>query len=40
MKFFSWEKVVDLTKYASMSAADLEKDVAAQKASILTKWVD
>merc|ERR1712166_1425577 len=40
MKFFSWEDCVDLTKYASMSSEDVEKDVAAQKASILTKWVD
>merc|ERR1711957_1072881 len=40
MKFFSWEDPVDLSKYTSMSAADVAKDVAAQKESILTKWVD
>merc|ERR1711920_261972 len=38
--FFSWEKVVDLNAYASMSTADVEAEVAAKKDEILTKWVD
>merc|ERR1712085_209750 len=40
MKFFSWEDVVDLSKYSSMSAADVAKAVADNKAAILKKWVD
>jgi len=40
MKFFSWEDPVDLSKYASMSGADVEADVTAQESAILTKWVD
>merc|ERR1719356_2236822 len=40
MKFFSWEDPIDLSKYAAMSAADVEKDVAAKKDETLTKWVD
>merc|ERR1712085_134371 len=40
MKFFSWEDVVDLKKYASMSGAEVEAEVTAQKEEILTKWVD
>merc|ERR1712232_596884 len=40
MKYFSWEDPVDLTKYASMAGADVEKEVADKKEEILTKWVD
>merc|ERR1712228_461951 len=40
LKFFSWEDPVDLTKYASMSAADVEAEVASSKDAILKKWVD
>jgi S-adenosylmethionine synthetase len=40
MKYFAWEDVVDLTKYGSMSQADVEEEVAAKKEEILTKWVD
>merc|ERR1712241_1270100 len=40
MKYFSWENVVDLKKYADMSGAAVEAEVAAQKEAILTKWVD
>jgi len=40
MKFFSWEDPVDLTKYASMSSDEVEKEVADKKEEILTKWVD
>merc|ERR1712003_200622 len=39
-KFFSWESPVDLSKYSSMSAADVAKAVADNKAAILKKWVD
>merc|ERR1712232_566182 len=40
MKFFSWEDPIDLSKFTSMSAADIEKEVAAKKDDTLTKWVD
>lgn len=40
LTFFSWENPIDLSKYASMSAADIEAAVAAKKSSILEKWVD
>merc|ERR1712232_121674 len=40
LKYFSWEDVVDLTQYASMSTADVEAEVVASKDAILTKWVD
>jgi len=40
MKFFSWEDCVDLSKYASMSSEDVEKECAENKEDILKKWVD
>jgi len=40
MKYFSWESVVDLTKYVSISGSEVETEVSAQKEAILTKWVD
>lgn len=40
MKFFSWENAVPLEQYASMTAAELEAEVASKKEAILTKWVD
>jgi len=40
MRFFSWEDVVDLSKYATMSTEDIEKECSAQKEEILKKWVD
>jgi len=40
VKFFAWEEVIDLSKYAAMAEADVEKEVTAQQAEILTKWVD
>jgi S-adenosylmethionine synthetase len=40
MKFFSWEDVVDLSKYAAMSTDAIEKECSAQKEEILKKWVD
>merc|ERR1712021_308557 len=38
MKFFSWEDCVDMSKYASMSSADVEAELKAS--NYLTKWVD
>ena len=40
MKFFAWEDVIDLSKYASMSEAEVTAEVSAQQSEILTKWVD
>ena len=40
IRYFAWEDAIDLSKYASMSAADVDKAVAANKAKILAKWVD
>merc|ERR1719296_324635 len=40
MKFFSWEKPVDLTKYASMDAGAVATEVTTNKEAILKKWVD
>jgi len=40
IRYFSWEDPVDLSKYAGMSIAAVEKEVASQKAAILKKWVD
>merc|ERR1712086_1244711 len=39
-KFFSWENCVPLEQYASMTASELEAEVASKKEAILTKWVD
>jgi len=39
-KFFAWEDAVDLTKYKSMTAAQIASEVSTNKATILTKWVD
>jgi S-adenosylmethionine synthetase len=38
--FFSWEKPVDLSNYASMDAAAVAKTVAESQEEILKKWVD
>jgi len=40
MKFFEWERAVDLSKYAKMSAANVEKEMKAAQKDILSKWVD
>merc|ERR1711881_359836 len=40
LKFFEWERPVDLSKYTKMSAAEIENDVAANKDKVLAKWVD
>ena len=38
MKFFSWENAKDLSKYASMTADQVE--AALKGSDYLTKWVD
>merc|ERR1712176_84138 len=40
LKFFAWEDVVDLSKYAPMSAEEVDAEVEANKAAVLAKWVD
>ena len=40
MRFFSWEDCVDLSKYASLSSEDVDKECAEKKEDILKKWVD
>jgi len=40
MKFFAWEDAKDLSKYAKMSAAALEKELKSKNKKILEKWVD
>lgn len=39
-KFFSWEAVVDLAKYSSMTADAVAGAVVEHKEAILAKWVD
>ena len=40
IRYFSWEDPIDLSKYAGMSTAQIEKEVSSNKAAILKKWVD
>merc|ERR1712094_85163 len=40
LTYFAWEDAKDLSKYAKMSAGDVEKAVASAKDEILTKCVD
>ena len=40
LRFFSWEEIVDLSKYASMSDSDIASEVESKKEEILKKWVD
>lgn len=40
LKYFAWEDVVDLSKYASMKASDISAEIEKSKSVILTKWVD
>jgi S-adenosylmethionine synthetase len=37
-KFFEWERAKDLSKYAKMTSAAIDKELAASK--YLEKWVD
>jgi len=39
-KFFSWEKCVDLSKYAVIKADDVAKILEEKKEDVLKKWVD
>jgi len=40
LKYFSWEDVIDLTKYTSMTAEAVGAEVTASKDKILEKWVE
>nr|BAH30216.1 methionine S-adenosyl transferase [Asterionellopsis glacialis] len=40
MRFFSWEEVVDLSKYTTMTAEDVASEMEANKTEVLGKWVD
>jgi len=40
LKFFEWERAKDLSKFASMTGAAIEKEIKAKSKEILTKWVD
>merc|ERR1719207_51474 len=40
LKFFAWEDAKDLSKYTKMTGAAITKELASQKAEVLTKWVD
>ena len=40
IRYFAWEDPIDLSSYAGMTTAQIEKEVAANKAAILAKWVD
>jgi len=39
MKFFEWERPVDLSRFASMSSAEIQTEVANKQEEIDTKWV-
>merc|ERR1712167_505098 len=40
IKFFEWENAKDLSKYASMSSADVAAERTSKSAEALQKWVD
>jgi len=40
LHFFEWERPVDLTKYASMTNDQVDKELEANKTVVLNKWVD
>jgi S-adenosylmethionine synthetase len=40
LKYFEWERPVDLSNFASMSAAEVESAYAADQEAVLLKWVD
>jgi S-adenosylmethionine synthetase len=40
LKFFEWERAKDLSKFATMTGAAIEKEIKAKSKEILTKWVD
>jgi len=39
MKFFEWERAVDLSRFASMTSAQIQAEVVANQAAVDTKWV-
>jgi len=39
MKFFEWERPVDLSRFASMTSEQIHAEVAGQQANIDLKWV-
>jgi S-adenosylmethionine synthetase len=40
MKFFEWERTIDLSKYATKSSEEVKAELATNKAAVLSKWVD
>jgi len=40
LRYFAWEDVIDLSKYATMSSSDITNELASKKAEVLSKWVD
>jgi len=40
LKFFEWERALDLSKYADMSSAKVNESYKTVEADVLTKWVD
>lgn len=40
MRFFSWEEIVDLSKYSGMSGSDITTELETNKETVLEKWVD
>merc|ERR1712070_1200485 len=40
LKFFSWEDVIDLSKYTAMTSEQVEAELTKKKATVLQKWVD
>jgi len=39
MKFFEWERPVDLSRFASMTSAQIQAEVDNKQGEIDTKWV-
>jgi len=39
LKFFSWETPVDLSRFASMTSAQIQAEVTAKQAEVDVKWV-
>jgi S-adenosylmethionine synthetase len=40
LKFFAWEDAKDLSKYTKMTQAAVAKELAKEKETVLSKWVD
>jgi len=39
MKFFEWERAVDLSRYLSLTSEQIQAEVAKEQANIDVKWV-